>query len=402
MDNINLKLNISADKKISMALMASFVILTLQYFILIYFNLLDTSMANIVQLLSKVVVGIIFISVFPLVFKRCRIEFITIYYIALLIFLLNYLIFFDNRIYLIQLLFPIFFMCLPAFLYSLCIRNIKVFKETMKQASILVFIIGTILGILIFSGKVSVGTYSMSLSYYMLLPTLIFLDELIDRFSLKSLLIVLVSLLIILLFGSRGALLCTLIFVFLKMIRFTGKLTYIKLFYNLILSGVLLILLINFKPIFNYISNFLYLNFGIKSRSINLLLEEEVKLSGRDSIYRDVISELVNNPILGIGLAGDRRVLGGGYVHNIFLEILSDFGLLLGSIILILLIFLIIKSLFTKQKEKYNIFIIWISLGFIHLMVSSSYLIDIKFWIMLGIFVNLTNNRERKKKEVLQ
>jgi hypothetical protein len=32
--------------------------------------------------------------------------------------------------------------------------------------------------------------------------------------------------------------------------------------------------------------------------------------------------------------------------------------------------------------------IIWISLGFVHLMVSSSYIVDMKFWIMVGLLAN--------------
>ena len=41
------------DTKISWALMSSFLILTLQYLVLIYFNLLETSVGSNIQLLSK-------------------------------------------------------------------------------------------------------------------------------------------------------------------------------------------------------------------------------------------------------------------------------------------------------------------------------------------------------------
>jgi hypothetical protein len=37
-----------------------------------------------------------------------------------------------------------------------------------------------------------------------------------------------------------------------------------------------------------------------------------------------------------------------------------------------------------------------LSLGFVHLMVSRSYLIDIKFWIFLGLIINLIKEKKYK------
>ena len=54
---------------------------------------------------------------------------------------------------------------------------------------------------------------------------------------------------------------------------------------------------------------------------------------------------------------------------------------LVGTVILIL----IIRALFIKDQEKQNMMIIWTSLGFVHLMVSSSYLTDMKFAIFMGL-----------------
>lgn len=58
------------DLKISIAIISSTVILTIQYFILISFNLMATANGSIIQLLSKTVVGIIFLYTLPTVFKR--------------------------------------------------------------------------------------------------------------------------------------------------------------------------------------------------------------------------------------------------------------------------------------------------------------------------------------------
>ncbi|NLY45108.1 MAG: O-antigen ligase family protein [Tissierella sp.] len=381
------------DKKISMAIMSSFVVLTIQYLILIYFDLIDTSIGEKVQLSSKAIVGLFYLLALPIALKRNKIEFIGIYIFSIFIFLINYIFFNENWVYLKSIIFPFFFTCLPSFIYSYSIHEWDILMYFMKKTSKIVFVVGTIIGILVFLGKSSVGTYSMRLSYYMLLPTAIYLDEFLEKMSLKNGLIISICLMIILALGSRGAILCIGIFTILKLVKNISKLTYTKILFYLIIFTIVITGLIFLDEILEYIYDFL-LSFGIKSRSIQLFLRDDVHLSGRDRLYEDVIEEIFNRPFLGIGLAGDRAITGG-YVHNIFIEILANFGIVLGVLNIIALLYIIIKSLFIKNIKKYNMIIIWLSIGFVHLFVSTSYLIEFKFWIFLGLLFNkLFNNKK--------
>ena len=104
--------------------------------------------------------------------------------------------------------------------------------------------------------------------------------------------------------------------------------------------------------------------------------------------------EIYKKPITGIGIAGDRRILDGSYVHNFFIELIGNFGLIIGFIISIGIVLLIIRSLITKNNEKYELIILWVSLGFVHLIVSSSYLIDVKFWILFGLVLNFSQAKK--------
>lgn len=384
------------DKKISLALMASFVILTIQYFMLIYFNLLDTGTGSRIQLISKGLVGLAFLYALLPVLKRSSIKAIGIYGFSLLVFLIHFTIFPENRTYMTNLVFPFYFMSLPALIYTLSIKDLRVFKTIMKKSSYIVFIFGLLIGILVFFGRTSVGAYSMSLSYYMLLPTILFLDELMNKFSLKTLVLTGISLLIILALGSRGAILCIIVFIFLKFIRPNSKRTYKRAFGHFSIICVGVVALIFMEQILMSIYNFL-LRFGINSRSLILFTRENIYLSGRDRIYENVLSEILENSILGIGIAGDTRIIGNSYVHNFFIEVVGNFGVVLGSILSITVLLLIIKSLLTKDTLKYNLFIIWLSLGFVHLMVSSSYLTDLKFWIFLGLMINFNKAVAKRK-----
>lgn len=379
------------DRKISTAIMTSFVILTIQYFFLIVFELKDTSLGFRLQLISKIFVSVVYLYSLPTVIKKNKFKFIIVYYIAILIFLVNYLLFPANSKFLSQIIFPFFFTSLPAFLYTLSLDNLNVLKETMKKGSLTIFIFGSILITLVLLGKASVGIYSMSLSYYMLFPAIVFLNELFEKFSFKNFFIMLFSLFIIFIIGSRGALLCVAMFILLKLIKGNYNFGYRKVYFNFSFVGFSIFVILNFNRLLELSHNLLLMS-GINSRTITLLLTNAVSLSGRDKIYQHILNEIAKRPFLGIGIAGDRTI-ESGYTHNFFLEILSNFGIILGSIIIILIMLLIFKALSTKYADEYDMVAIWLCLGFVHLTVSSSYLIDMKFWIFIALLFKVTLNK---------
>lgn len=378
------------DKKICIAIMSPFVILTIQYLILISFNLTGTSVGNRIQLLAKVIVGLLYLSALPVVIRRNIIKLLLVYLVAVFVFVLNYAIFHENWIYLKGIIFSFFFMGLPSFIYAYSINDWGILKKVMLKANNIVFIVGIIIVGLILIDKASVGIYSMSLSYYMLLPAIIYLDVFFDKISLKNGFFSAISIGTILVIGSRGAIMCIGVFFILKFIRVFKNARNTKKVIFFIVSIIGSITLLSFKKILGYI-NILLLKYGIYSRSISLFLSDSIYLSGRDKIYDKVLHAIKFSPFTGIGLASDRRILDGSnaYVHNIFFEVLANFGIVFGVLINVFLICMLIRNITTKNEEKYNIIIIWISVGFVHLLVSSSYLIDFKFWIYLGLSLKL-------------
>lgn len=349
--NNNISFHDKLDKRISIALMSTFVILTIQYFILIVFNFMDTNAGTLIQNFSKVFVGLVYLSVLPLVLKSDLMKIIKTYFLVIFVILLHYAFYIENRIYIERILFPIMFMNLPAFVYSLCIKDFKKLKEIMTKASYIVFLTCLVLWLFIISGQVNIGLYSMALSYYILLPTIIFLDKLMDRFSFFNFGLSLLSLLMILTLGSRGAILCIIVFVLLKFIKKEGKRTYrsVLIYLSLVCSG--LVFIIYRDKVIMTIYNLLF-QLGLSSRTLLLFLQDGVHLSGRDEIYTNVIQEILKSPVFGIGLAGDRRFLDGSYVHNFFIEILGNFGLIIGSLLSILLILIVAKAICNSDKSK--------------------------------------------------
>jgi O-antigen ligase len=393
---MKLKLKFNRDKIISLAIMSSFFVLTFQYLILTYFSLIHTSIGARIQLTSKIIVGIFYLIALPFVLKRNKVFFFLSYLVSAFVFLLTYIIFPKNVPYIQSNLFSHFFIALPSLIYAFSINDFRELRKMMKNAGFGVFIIGTLISVLVFLGKSSVGSYSMSLSYYMLLPLLIYTDKFFNRINLIDLLIVVISLIIILGLGSRGALLCYLVFLFYRFVFIKEQLTSKKLLIYLIVFFGGLNFLLFYKQILRLIYDLL-LSFNIRSRTLSLFIQSGIYLSGREDLYSIIIRQISENPFLGIGLFGD-RIFIGGYSHNIFLEIWAHFGLLFGSVLIILLLTIIYQVLINeKNKKTANLMSIWFSIGFIHLLVSSTYVTDFRFFIFLGLSLNLIwskhNNR---------
>ncbi len=124
-----------------------------------------------------------------------------------------------------------------------------------------------------------------------------------------------------------------------------------------------------------------------------MILEGQITQdTGRFEIYGTVIGELNRFPITGIGLWGDRRILNHLWSHNIFVEILADWGYLIGSLFILgFLVFLFLE--YQKVKRLYkNEFMMYSCVLLLPFMVSGSYLITQSFGIYLGILFTLNNS----------
>ncbi len=391
MDSEQLQLE---DKRISIALMSSYVVLIVQYFILVSVDLMGTTMGRTVQLLSKIIVGTAFAYALPIALRRNKKRCIGTYLAGVSTFLVHYEKFPENHVYQQQLVFPLFFMCLPAFIYSSTIYDWKVLKGVMKRASYVVFCIGVLLGVMLFSGRVSVGAYSMPLSYYLLLPALMFIDQFLDRPSLKDVVFALLLMLLILAVGARGPIMCIFAFVILKLIGPHKRLGHTNVFAYLILLCLVMVTALSLDQLLAYLYQILG-RFGITSRNISLFLQPQLYLSDRDILFSRVIDEIIDSPFIGIGIGGDRRVLDGDYVHNLLIELIADYGIPLGSIFVFMLVLLMSRFFLSRNKDQYDMFAVWLTIGMVPKLVSGSYLESMNFWIVLGLMSSGVVTRRR-------
>ena len=226
----------------------------------------------------------------------------------------------------------------------------------------------------------------MGFAYYITPSAIIVIYNFFRDRKIKHLILLIMSAFFLFICGTRGAILCCVLFVIYCIIMEMQK---IKTHKKWILFAALLLVLIaiiNFRHIAAWTYPFLKEN-GFSTRWMRYLRSEGglFETSGRDVIIKIVKDNIFKHPILGGGLMED-RILMGGYSHNIILELLNSFGIPLGAILFIALLFLIIYSYIKTKSTVYKYYIVaFTCVSVVKLMVSSSFMQESSLYILIGI-----------------
>ena len=212
------------------------------------------------------------------------------------------------------------------------------------------------------------------------------------------------SCLLLFMLGSRGPVLCILVFAIV--VLFMGKNVKRVVMFSIIALFVLLAFF--FDDLVYTVLNWAYEladTFGLSTRVFDKYLSGDFTVSSSRTQIQDAVMHYLNeNPIFGLGIYGDRRVAGGHYAHNIFIEILSHYGYVIGGILLITIGTMVIRSyLFaSKQRDGVSILVLMLLLGCnLKLVVSGSYLLEPFFFFLIGYCVaQLRLRKEMKRKEI--
>ena len=212
------------------------------------------------------------------------------------------------------------------------------------------------------------------------------------------------SFLLILLYGSRGSFLslCLLILLFLLFKKNSIR----KQILLYVLFLIILVLILFWNDILYYMRGVLD-KFDINSRTIASMFSDSFFSSlSRKAIYQYLFELIKENALLGIGLCGDRyympfvfRSNNIEYAHNLFIEIVLDYGLILGSIIIIYILKQIFSGFFFNKKIDYEdkcFIAILFAISFVQLLVSRSYLSEISFFILLAYSTSFREGNQKK------
>lgn len=314
---------------------------------------------------------------------------VTLFLFVLLFFFLTFI--FKNNASLGQKFISFILYSIPA----LCYSNCKFEEKLVYKYGIVIGYIWLLFYVLI-NGLKEVNSFSFG---YCILPLCI-CSYLFFRFSsnkietIFGIISFISSLFFLILFGSRGPVICIILFFFLY---FVPKLKDLKNKF-LYMSCIILfsLLLINFEDILILLHNSLPFNISFIEKSYLLLLNSNSGLTnGRIEIFKDVFGEYsFSDLILGIGIGNYATSHAiNEYTHNIFLSALLDFGFV-GIVFLFYIFCSFISSIYKKRN---NILIFLFSISILVLLFSGEYLEMYSFWLFVFYFLNLTKRRKYDK-----
>lgn len=385
------------DKKISLCITIQIFLQVINFCIKEAFNIQSVATRQNISFIFMIIGGLIFLYNFKYVYRRRLKEIIIGIILISIVYLMSILVNIEISEYILNKAFWTIFICFPVCVYVYSLKSLKyLYENIVKTSYISLVIIGISFIILNIRGNVK---YDMVLSYLTLLPVIVIINELIIKFTFKKLIMIISGVVMIIFMGSRGPLLCIIAFIILNMLFMNNS---IKKHYRIILIIIMAcIYMVVFHTKFLLNVQEMISQHGMYSRTLTLFTSDRItSLTGREEGYKVFKSMIVSNPFIGYGVAAEVRYFNG-FPHNIFIEVFMNFGLILGTFIILYFSILFIKCLNSKDIFANYLSKIFFSCGFIPLLISDSYLTKQEFWILIGIciLVNSRQHREDKKSE---
>ncbi|MCX0384688.1 O-antigen ligase family protein [Clostridium perfringens] len=338
---------------------------------------------------------IIILAIFMLFLKKSiDKKFIALNSIVLFYLFINYFFYFDYRNEITHVL-KVYMMVglLSTFIFSYCKNYAKLLNYLVLMAIINIFIVA-----FLFINRLKYDINYMDLGYYLLNSLLIiYLKYYKDKKKMWFLIIIPLTIFIFI-YGSRGA---TISFIFSILITiildFKNSVTYKKVI-AFIFSGVIIISGLFIITQEDYLLKFNnYLNSkGIFSYAITKYVDKSESFSsGRVNRYELALNDIKQHPFIGNGVGNYSAKYGLNYVHNIFLQLMDEGGILLLIIVVILILRFFLVLINTKNTDEKLIYILLISLSF-KLIITSQYWDEFSFWLVLNIALDDIKNKVKR------
>lgn len=269
---------------------------------------------------------------------------------------------------------------IPILICFLSITDVNIFFAILTKSS---FLISALCTLIYFCHIRKIST-NLVFSYTLLLPYLIHLSKAIEEKNIFYIILVLFESYMMVTYASRGTLICILFFFLLLCIKKYKLKSFLPIGIVFILLVVLYFIFYKFN-IFTHIYQY-YMAKGKYFRIMDLLSSGSFfDNNGRFDIYKNYLSYIIKHPIIGNGVGANLVV--GIFPHNLFIEIIFNFGIF--SILICYYIYYLLKEYFITyfDKDTDNIFLILLSSGVFPLFFSSTYLEWMYFWVFIGFLL---------------
>lgn len=328
---------------------------------------------------------------------QIRIDVLLVLIVFAVAYALSYSFAEDNRLYMFtewadfagNPAYLLFVFSLPGYVFMRYITDYDCLFETCGRFSVIAVFCSLGSFILMFTRNKQ--PEYMSFSYNLLFGTIFSSIYFFEKKKALSLIAAIIGIILIFLAGARGPLLCL---IFSLMVYFLlSKASTVKkllLVFFLLTAGLIFMLL--WEQMLLALKDSVD-SIGISSRTIDILLEGDIfNDSSRGEIQQKIISGFT---LYGRGLYGDRVVGESHYSHNLVVELISQWGFLLGTLIIAVLGVLYFKGFRTKNTNLQLLILTFFSASVVKLMLSESYLAhNVTLYVLTAACVNALQEKE--------
>lgn len=286
-----------------------------------------------------------------------------------------------------------FIFYMPQTLYGLTllyitynIKNLNILYDEFSNHSYLIALISIFI---IFVDR-NINAYNMHFSYILSIALYFDTVNFFKKKQIKYICLVLLEIGLILIYGSRGPVLCYAIFLMLYILLGNKR-----IFPKVALSTLIAIASFNIDKILGTIES-LVSKTSMNSRTINLLLQDASHDSGRSMIAENCWQLINEHAGTGLGIAGQFKYMEE-YPHNFFLDMFLHWGIIIGSVLSIYVLSIIIRAYIQGKTNERTLLLIFICYGFIVLFFSGTYLTFDGFFILLGLVYNIRNKKRKSR-----
>lgn len=293
--------------------------------------------------------------------------------------------------------------CLPMFFIGKAIaKNNKNLTKILKLCPIIATVACSALSTMPREAMYGDIEYSMSLGYA-LLPASFISVYYVLRGHIHQTPFALLLFYFLLTSGTRGPVLVLLLSALIVMGHFL-KLNSFRSWLMISLGAVVAIFFVlNWEYLLGKIIVF-FMGQSMSIRTLRTLASGTfMKSDARLEIFKTSLQGIDEYALIGTGIFQDRQYIHdhvnalldsaesvGSYSHNIFLELLLQFGIFIGGVAIVCILYLLFKG-YRKCKEKdgkFFIYLLLVCIGFFPLMISNTWL-DSSFFMMLGFMVGM-------------
>lgn len=349
------------------------------------------SMGSLEPILNVIAIGLLLLGVIELLKQETRfVCYSTIVFI--IIWGVSTLLHRENTIYVKENITQFFIYCLPFMWFGYYFIKHAIFLDTFLPIARIKLVLALIVQVIIlidpsrdvFAGDYQTAAYSIIVglvsTYYLALR---------DK-KIADIVLSIMGTLVLMICGSRS--------IFISILFFW--IVYLFSHYNnrkkviTLLIIVLIFTLFSFQeiisPIVSIAESLGFSTHLTEALTQGSLFEDE----NRELLYAGFWGLIWQSP-MGYGIMGDRYLSYHTglfwkpiYPHNIFLELMIDFGYVLGLFLCIALVYFIIRFLFFNENKKYTMTLLVLTCSsFMKLLFCSSFWTDQMFFMLLGALI---------------